>query len=394
MARERVQRAWAVAWWLAALVAAVAMIIMVKAVPLEATQVQFLQECQAAWGRNISGWSGASPDCSSATGLTCDSSGMILALAHHCRTIIHTSSSTYHQSQSIRQLRNYKLGGQIPNSLSSLRRLIYLDLASNQLPGSIPASVTALSLLQHLRHPEHLAEWDDPYRRREAGVVCKDVPKKISSEIREMFEAKIRARNQKARATNAAIAALSGKSAAKGKGKRVRMEDFYGEGGVAARRATDEAIVLYLAGTRTSESQCEHPLFLNMLRAVTVADPNYVPPKRHYVGGAGLLECKQRIEEALSPVTRSWRETGVTIASDMMQDKGGRAQMNIICINDNGAVFVEAVDCEAATKSGVFIVGVLRSIIERIGAEHVVALCTDGGSNYKAASVYTQNTIR
>ncbi|CAI7789066.1 unnamed protein product [Closterium sp. NIES-53] len=209
-----------------------------------------------------------------------------------------------------------------------------------------------------------------------------------------MFEAKIRARNQKARATNAAIAALSGKSAAKGKGKRVRMEDFYGEGGVAARRATDEAIVLYLAGTRTSESQCEHPLFLNMLRAVTVADPNYVPPKRHYVGGAGLLECKQRIEEALSPVTRSWRETGVTIASDMMQDKGGRAQMNIICINDNGAVFVEAVDCEAATKSGVFIVGVLRSIIERIGAEHVVALCTDGGSNYKAASVYTQNTIR
>ncbi|CAI7862601.1 unnamed protein product [Closterium sp. NIES-53] len=64
--------------------------------------------------------------------------------------------------------------------------------------------------------------------------------------------------------------------------------------------------------------------------------------------------------------------------------------MNIICINDTGAVFVEVVDCKAATKSGAFIVGVLRPIIERIGEEHVVALCTDGDSNYKAAGKLPQ----
>ncbi|CAI5982153.1 unnamed protein product [Closterium sp. NIES-65] len=141
-----------------------------------------------------------------------------------------------------------------------------------------------------------------------------------------MFEAKIRARNQKARATTAAVAAVSSKSEAKGKAKRGRMDEFYGEDGQAARRAVNEAIVLYLAETRTPESLCEHPLFLNMLRAVTAAGPNYVPPTRHY-----------------------------------------------------------AVDCKAVTKSGKFIASVLRPIIERIGAEHVVALCTDGGSNYKKA---------
>ncbi|CAI6002383.1 unnamed protein product [Closterium sp. NIES-64] len=134
-----------------------------------------------------------------------------------------------------------------------------------------------------------------------------------------MFEAKIRARNQKARATTAAVAAVSSKSEAKGKAKRGRMDEFYGEDGQAARRAVNEAIVLYLAETRTPESLCEHPLFLNMLRAVTAAGPNY------------------------------------------------------------------AVDCKAVTKSGKFIASVLRPIIERIGAEHVVALCTDGGSNYKKA---------
>ncbi|CAI6011927.1 unnamed protein product [Closterium sp. NIES-65] len=38
------------------------------------------KECQAAWGQSISGWSGEIPDCSSATGLTCDPSGMIVIM--------------------------------------------------------------------------------------------------------------------------------------------------------------------------------------------------------------------------------------------------------------------------------------------------------------------------
>ncbi|CAI7810140.1 unnamed protein product, partial [Closterium sp. NIES-53] len=87
----------------------------------------FVQECQTAWGQTIAGWSGASPQCTTATGLTCDASGFILSLKLH----------------------NYKLAGQIPNSVSNLKMITYLDLASNQLPGSIPATVTALSLLRY-----------------------------------------------------------------------------------------------------------------------------------------------------------------------------------------------------------------------------------------------------
>ncbi|CAI7798474.1 unnamed protein product [Closterium sp. NIES-54] len=69
----------------------------------------------------------------------------------------------------------------------------------------------------------------------------------------------------------------------------------------------------------------------------------------------------------------------------MMTEKSLRAQMNIICINDIGVVFVEAVDYKAETKSGEFIAGILRPIIERVGPEHVVALCMGGGNNYQYA---------
>ncbi|CAI5463704.1 unnamed protein product [Closterium sp. Yama58-4] len=73
-----------------------------------------------------------------------------------------------------------------------------------------------------------------------------------------------------------------------------------------------------------------------------------------------------------------------------MRDKSGHEQMNIICINDSGAVFQGAVDCKAETKSGAFIVSILQPIIEKIGPQHVVAFCTDGGSNYVSAGKLLQ----
>ncbi|CAI5938201.1 unnamed protein product [Closterium sp. NIES-64] len=199
------------------------------------------------------------------------------------------------------------------------------------------------------------------------------------------MEGKIAARKDKEKAAEAAISSVSGKSAAGPKPKRGCMEDFYGDEGLSSTRNADEAICLYFAGMRVAERQCENPLFLNMLRAVTAAGPNYVPPKRDYVGGAGLLACKKRIKKGLAPITDTWAKTGVTIASDMRTDKSGRAQMNILLLNDAGAVFVKAVDCKMELKSGAFVAGILRPIIKKIGPENVAVLCMDGGSNYASA---------
>ncbi|CAI5984073.1 unnamed protein product [Closterium sp. NIES-64] len=199
------------------------------------------------------------------------------------------------------------------------------------------------------------------------------------------MEGKIAARKDKEKAAEAAISSVSGKSAAGPKPKRGRMEDFYGDKGLSSKRNADEAICLYFAGMRVAERQCENPLFLNILRAVTAAGPNYVPPKRDYAGGAGLLACKKRIEKGLAPITDTWEKTGVTIVSNMMTDKTGRAQMNILLLNDACVVFVEAVDCKMELKSGAFVAGILRPIIKKIGPEKVVALCMDSGSNYASA---------
>ncbi|GJP28995.1 hypothetical protein CLOM_g2 [Closterium sp. NIES-68] len=104
-----------------------------------------------------------------------------------------------------------------------------------------------------------------------------------------------------------------------------------------------------------------------------------------YIGGAGLQQCRRRIEDALIGISESWSATGVTIASDMMTDRRGRPQANIMLVNDSGAVFAESVDCKMEKKTGGYIAGFLRPIVEKLGAANVVAFCTDGGSNYYSA---------
>ncbi|CAI5521047.1 unnamed protein product [Closterium sp. Naga37s-1] len=163
------------------------------------------------------------------------------------------------------------------------------------------------------------------------------------------------------------------------------MTDFYGDDAACAKQAADEALCLLFAALHIPEHHADHPLWRNAVSSIARAGTGYVPPKRRYIGGAGLAKCRQRIEAALGPIAASWRRDGVTVASDMFSDKAGRPQANVLLINDSGAVFVESIDTKMEMKTGGYIAGILRPVIEKVGAENVVALCFDGGSNYAAA---------
>ncbi|GJP81160.1 hypothetical protein CLOP_g11328 [Closterium sp. NIES-67] len=115
------------AWCLAAL-AASPLATMVNAVPFDASQVQFLQVCQWVWGHTFHGWSATNPNCSTATRIKCDSSGMIVEI----------------------DMTSYRLAGSIPAAISSLANLRSLDLGACQLNESIPAEIGSLTNLEYL----------------------------------------------------------------------------------------------------------------------------------------------------------------------------------------------------------------------------------------------------
>ncbi|CAI6007566.1 unnamed protein product [Closterium sp. NIES-65] len=230
----------------------------------------------------------------------------------------------------------------------------------------------------------HLADWEG--KKGHDIAVCPDASKEVVESIRTLQEGKCKKQLEKNRAEMAAMDAVSGKTSSGMGSKRGRMLDFYGAEGSVARREADDAICLYFAALGVPENQVDNPLFRNMIRAVAAAGGSYVPPKRKYVGGAGLQRTRKRIEEGLDPVVKKWPEKGVTIASDMMSDRNGRAQANFLCVNEDGAVFMESVDRGMERKTGRYIASLIRPVITKVGPENVVALCMDGASNYAAAT--------
>ncbi|CAI7867294.1 unnamed protein product [Closterium sp. NIES-54] len=91
-----------------------------------------------------------------------------------------------------------------------------------------------------------------------------------------------------------------------------------------------------------------------------------------------------RHRKRLVGIKASWKKVGVTVASDMMTDRNGRPLANVFLVNDAGAVLHVCEDCNMEKKTGGYIVGLLKPVVEEVGAENIVAFCMDGGSNYAA----------
>ncbi|CAI5937828.1 unnamed protein product [Closterium sp. NIES-65] len=225
---------------------------------------------------------------------------------------------------------------------------------------------------------QHITRWKG-LKRKDVRLCKAPIPSADRCAVRELYKGKHARREGKKKAEEMAIEACAGGA------KKQCIEDFYGEGASCAKESADDAICLMWAALHLPEHLADHPLWRNAVRCITDAGHGYVPPKRRYVGGAGLARCREKIERGLAPITASWKRDGVTIGSDMMTDKSGRPQANILLINDSGALFTKSIDCKLEMKTGGYIASVLRPIIEKVGPANIVALCMDGGSNYAAA---------
>ncbi|CAI5955388.1 unnamed protein product [Closterium sp. NIES-64] len=227
------------------------------------------------------------------------------------------------------------------------------------------------------RCAQHLKKWKGQ-RSRDVRL-CAKVPPDVRAAVRAHYEKKASNRDEKQRAEDAALNAVTGGA------KRGRITDFIGDGAQCKKGEADYAVCLFFAGCRIPEHHADNPLWRNMVSAINNAPHGYVAPRRNYVGGAGLKQCRTSIDKGLQPIAASWKRDGVTVSSDLMTDRCGRPQANVMLVNDSGAVFVEAIDCNMESKTGGYIASFLRPIIEKVGPENVVALCMDGGSNYGAA---------
>ncbi|CAI7730298.1 unnamed protein product [Closterium sp. NIES-53] len=228
-----------------------------------------------------------------------------------------------------------------------------------------------------IRCAQHLTSWKT-MKRREV-TLCKNAPADVRVAMKSKYEKHAANSEERRRSTEAAIASVTPG------GKRSRITDYLAGDAASARREAHQSLALMFAGCHIPEQIVDHPLFVNAIRDVARTGENYVPPGRKYIGGSGLQACRRGIESGLVGIKASWKKVGVTVASDMMTDRNGRPQANVFLVNDASAVLHVCVDCNMEKKTGGYIAGLLKPVVEEVGAENIVAFCMDGGSNYAVA---------
>ncbi|CAI5516572.1 unnamed protein product, partial [Closterium sp. Naga37s-1] len=114
----------------------------------------FLNDIQTAWGTTLPGWT-VKAVCNSEQGITCDASGMITDL--NLQVVSPLITGSIPDSISVLTALTYinfnsnLLNGPVPDSISALKSLAYLDLGNNaHLNGSIIGIISALKALTHL----------------------------------------------------------------------------------------------------------------------------------------------------------------------------------------------------------------------------------------------------
>ncbi|CAI5530798.1 unnamed protein product [Closterium sp. Naga37s-1] len=228
-----------------------------------------------------------------------------------------------------------------------------------------------------IRCAQHLTSWKTMKRREVA--LCKNAPADVRLAMKSKYEKQAADAEERQRSTEAAIASVTPG------GKRSRITDYLAGDAASARREAHQSLALMFAGCHIPEQIVDRPLFINAIRDVARAGENYVPPGRKYIGGSGLQACRRGIESGLVGIKASWKKVGVIIASDVMTDRNGRPQANAFLVNDVGAVLHVCVDCNMEKKTGGYIAGLLKPVVEEVGAENIVAFCMDGGSNCAVA---------
>ena len=111
----------------------------------------------------------------------------------------------------------------------------------------------------------------------------------------------------------------------------------------------------------------------------------YTSPTPFQIAGNILKKEVMDINELKKTHEASWSRHGCTLMSDGWTDRRGRSIINFLVNSEAGTFYLHSIDCTSDMKTGEFIANGLSHVIDQIGANKVVQVCTDNASNYVMA---------
>lgn len=150
----------------------------------------------------------------------------------------------------------------------------------------------------------------------------------------------------------------------------------------AMEAATSEITKLFIQ-CGLSFNLLRTPQWKKTMRAISRIGCEWEGPKYETLRTRGLRKEKEAVERQLVPLKSTWEKYGCTILCDGWSDVRRRQVYNIMVSSCKGTMFLRAIDASmpGTVITGAFIWSHIRSAIMEIGADNVVQVITDNGSN-------------
>lgn len=125
------------------------------------------------------------------------------------------------------------------------------------------------------------------------------------------------------------------------------------------------------------------PRWKKAMRAISRIGCAWEGPSYEALRTTELRREKNAVERAIEPLKTSWIKYGCTLLCDGWTDIRKRNVYNVLVSSCKGTMFLHAIDASkpGTVVTGEFIMSHLRTAINEIGAENIVQVITDNGSN-------------
>jgi hypothetical protein len=138
----------------------------------------------------------------------------------------------------------------------------------------------------------------------------------------------------------------------------------------------DNAIAFNVVNSRSFEE---------MVEAIGQYGHGLKPPSYYEASDKYIKEAVNDLTDMRKKHELAWKTYGCTLMSDAWSDRKQRHLVNFLVNSPEGTFFLGSVNASSETHDAAYLAGLLGQKMEEIGVENVVQICTDNGSNYKAA---------
>ncbi|XP_042425838.1 uncharacterized protein LOC122013664 [Zingiber officinale] len=163
--------------------------------------------------------------------------------------------------------------------------------------------------------------------------------------------------------------------------KQTRIDDAYSK----EKKSIGKSIANFFYFNHIPPNAANNTYYRSMVSNIQKFGPCIQPPTAYEIAGLYLDEQVEEIKTWILSCKKQWSLYRVTLMCDGWTGPTRMSIINFLLYCNRKVIFHKSIDATTNYHDALYIYRLMDSIIQEIGAEHIVQVITDNGANFKRA---------